>query len=140
MVDCCPGSSKRGALSAADGGHRAGGLQEAGIVDAVPGQFGGDGAAPDGGQLAVVGSGPKRRAQITLVAGEQAVADLAVGGQPDPVACPQNGLVTDPITPTRSGPPSTRKVSAGADPRPAGSAGVSENSADRAARISPAPM
>jgi hypothetical protein len=51
---------------------------------------------------------------------------------------PQNGRVTEPITPTRPGPPSTRKLSAGADPRPAGSAGVRENPADRRARISSA--
>src|SRR5580704_19186586 len=37
------------ARSAADGGHRPGGLQEAWVVDAMPGQFGGDGPAPDGG-------------------------------------------------------------------------------------------
>jgi AcrR family transcriptional regulator len=44
-----PDNSKREVMSAADGGHRAGGLQEAGIVDAVSGQLGRDGLAPDGG-------------------------------------------------------------------------------------------
>jgi hypothetical protein len=52
----------------------------------MPGQLGGDGLAPDGCQLAVVGSGPMRRAQIALAVGEQAVADLAAGGQLNPAA------------------------------------------------------
>ena len=44
------------AWSAADGLHRPGGLKEARVVDAVPGQFDGDGLAPEGGQLIVVAS------------------------------------------------------------------------------------
>jgi CO/xanthine dehydrogenase Mo-binding subunit len=42
-------SSKRMAVSAADGGHWPGRLEESGIVDVVSGQFGGDGPAPGGG-------------------------------------------------------------------------------------------
>jgi hypothetical protein len=51
---------------------------------------------------------------------------------------PQNGLVTDAITPTWAGPPSTRNVSAGADPRLSGSSGVRANSRLSAAKISSA--
>ena len=54
-------------------------------------QLGGDGSPPDGGELIVAGSGPQWRAQVALVVGEQAVADLAVSGQPDPVARPAEG-------------------------------------------------
>jgi len=46
--------------------------------------------------------------------------------------------VTDAITPTRAGPPSTRNVSAGADPRARPSSGVSVNAAESAAKISSA--
>jgi hypothetical protein len=35
------------------------------------------------GRMIVVGSGRQLRAQVALVPGEQAVADLAVGSQPD---------------------------------------------------------
>ena len=52
----------------------------------MPWQFGGDGAAPDAGQVIVAGAGSQRRAQVAFVASEQAVSDLPVGGQPDPVA------------------------------------------------------
>ena len=38
------------------------------------------------GELLIGGAGPQRGAQIGLGPGEQAVAQLAVGGQPDPVA------------------------------------------------------
>jgi hypothetical protein len=95
------------------------------IVDAVPGQLGGDRAAPDGGQLVVVGSGPQRGAQVALVPGEQVVADLAVGVSRTRSQAAQNGRVTEPITPSVCGPLSTRKVSAGADP-PAGWIGGGE--------------
>ena len=40
------------------------------------------------GQLLVAGPGAHRVAQVALLPGEQAVADLPVGGQPDPVAGP----------------------------------------------------
>ena len=42
--------------------------------------------APAVGDLLVGGARAQRRAQVGLLAGEQAVADLAVGGEPDPVA------------------------------------------------------
>ena len=41
---------------------------------------------PPAGDLGVVGAVAQRSAQVGLGPGEQAVADLAVGGQPDPVA------------------------------------------------------
>ena len=50
---------------------------------------------------------------------------------------PQNGRVTDAMTPTLAGPPSTRNVSAGALPRCSGS-GVRVNSCSREAKISAA--
>src|SRR6202041_51912 len=72
--------------SAADGGHRPGGLEEAGVVDAVAGQLARHGALPAARQVIIGGSGPEQPAQVALLAGEQAVADLPVSGQPDPVA------------------------------------------------------
>src|SRR6516225_9639092 len=74
--------------SAADGGHGAGGLEEAGLVDAVAGELGGNRTAPQFGQFLIAGPGAHRIAQVALVLREQAVADLAVGGQPYPVAGP----------------------------------------------------
>jgi hypothetical protein len=52
----------------------------------VTGELAGDGGAPDGGKLLVVGVTPEQSTQVGLGAGEQAVADLAVRGQPDAIA------------------------------------------------------
>src|SRR4051794_41880267 len=46
---------------------------------------------PPLGDRLVVGPAAQRAAQVALLAGEQAVADLAVGGQPDPVAVAAEG-------------------------------------------------
>ena len=72
--------------SAADGRHRPGGLQERRVVDAVARRAWPASRPPTVGELVVGGAGAQRRPQVGLLAGEQAVADLAVGGQPDPVA------------------------------------------------------
>src|SRR6516225_12291685 len=74
--------------SAADGGHRPRRLEEPRVVDAVPGQLDGDRAPPYRGQLLVTGAGPHRVPEVAFLPREQAVADLAVGGEPDPVARP----------------------------------------------------
>src|SRR3984885_4015040 len=130
---------------AADGRHRPCWLQEAGIVDAVTGQLGRDRPTPQRGDRGIARAGPQRpapaaggpRGSLSVVANRQL--------RPWPSAVsltrsqePQNGLVTEPITPILAGPPLTRNASAGAEPRAAGSSGVSVNSADRAARISSA--
>ncbi len=52
----------------------------------MAGQLDRHGLAPAVGQLGVGRPGPQRAAQVAFRAGEQAVPDLAVGGQPDPVA------------------------------------------------------
>ena len=72
--------------SAPDRAHRAARLQEPGVVDAVPGELAPHRGAPAVGDLRVVGTAAQRGAQVGLVAGEQAVADLAVGRQPGAVA------------------------------------------------------
>src|SRR5262249_33310388 len=72
--------------SAVDGGHGPGGLEEPGFVDPMPGQLAGYGLLPQRGQFAVAGTRPHRVVQVALVPGEQAVADLPVGGEPHPVA------------------------------------------------------
>src|SRR5690242_21566478 len=80
------GTGCAGRVSAADRRHRALGLEERRVVDAVPGQLHRDGAPPPPGQLGVAGPGPQRAAQVVFRAGEQAVPHLPVGGEPDPVA------------------------------------------------------
>lgn len=50
-----------------------------------PGQFAGHGPAPPGGETVVASPGAQRGTRVALGDGEQAVADLAVGGQPAPV-------------------------------------------------------
>ena len=74
------------APSAADGGHRPVGLEERRVVDAVAGALAEHRDDPALGDLLVGGAGAQRRTQVGLLAGEQAVADLAVGGEADPVA------------------------------------------------------
>src|SRR5690606_4077146 len=74
------------AASAADRRHGAGRLQEAGIVDPVPGLLPPDRAPPQLGQLVVGRPGAHGGAQIGLLEREQAVAHLPVGGDPHPVA------------------------------------------------------
>ena len=73
--------------SAADRRHRPVGLQERRVVDAVPGPLAAH-RRPPSGRRSPRRSAPARSAvaQVGLLAGEQAVADLAVGGEPDPVA------------------------------------------------------
>ena len=72
--------------SAADRAHRPGRRAEAGLVDPVLQLLAPDRVADDPLQLGVVGAGPQRRAQVGLVEGEEAGAQLAVGGQAQPVA------------------------------------------------------
>jgi selenocysteine-specific elongation factor len=72
--------------SAADRGHRTVRLQERRVADPVPRQLRRDRRPPAGGDVLIRRTGAQRPAQVTLGAGEQAVADLPVGGEPDPVA------------------------------------------------------
>src|SRR5215472_15147260 len=73
--------------SAPDGRHWPGGLEEPRLVDPVPGQLAGDRLPPQFRQFLVARPGPHRIAQVALILREQAVANLAVGGQPNPVTC-----------------------------------------------------
>jgi hypothetical protein len=59
-------------------------------------------------------SGPRRSLSSRR---EEAVAQLAVRVSRTRSQAPQNGRLTEPMTPTRPGPPSTSQVSAGALPR-----------------------
>src|SRR5918999_1752785 len=54
------------------------GLEEAGVVDAVPGQLAPHGGEPALGEVGVRRSVPQRSAQVRLLTGEEAVAHLAV--------------------------------------------------------------
>src|SRR5690606_41000473 len=74
-----PATPARRARSAADRRHGAGGLQERRVVDAVAGALAPHRRPPQLDDLVVGGAGAQRRAQVGLLAGEQAVADLAVG-------------------------------------------------------------
>src|SRR5215207_6800046 len=72
--------------------HRPIGLQETRVVDAVTWLLAGNGSDPEGSNLGVAGAASQRRTQIGLGAGEQAIPNLAVGCQPDPVAGAAEGL------------------------------------------------
>src|SRR5207247_612454 len=75
-----------GYISAADGRHGARGLEEVRVVDAVSRQLAAHRGDHEGGELLVGGARPQRGAQVGLRPGEQAVADLPISRQPDPVA------------------------------------------------------
>src|SRR4051812_47737323 len=78
--------------SAADLAHAAGGSDEVDLADGVARPLlthvGGD----RGGHVVVGSARPQDRPQVGLVHGEQAVAELAVGGEPHPVAAAAEGL------------------------------------------------
>src|SRR4051794_18954943 len=73
-------------------------------------------------------------ADVGLRLREQAGAQLAVGREPEPVARAAERCVTEAMTPTVAGPPSTVQSSAGAAPRPGTSVRV--NALVRRDRIS----
>jgi hypothetical protein len=93
----------------------------------VAGPLAPHGGPPRVGDRLVLGAAAKQPAQVGLLLPEQAVADLAVGGERVRSQAPQNGWVTLAITPTLAGFPSTpvcpatSQVSAGAAPRSTGS-------------------
>src|SRR5436853_6532534 len=72
--------------AAADGRHRARRLDEAGIADVVLELLAQDSPANDPLELAIARAITQRLAQIGLEQREQTRAQMAVGGQPDPVA------------------------------------------------------
>src|SRR5882757_2233353 len=78
--------------SAADRAHRAVGLDEVGIVDAVPRRLGPHRRPPGRLDRVVVRAGAQQASQIGLLLREQAAADLAVGGEPSPVAGAAEGV------------------------------------------------
>src|SRR5699024_7031562 len=81
---CCVVSSIVSSCSAADGAHRALGLDEVLPVHAVAGLLAPVRGAPDVRDRLVVGPGTEGTAQVGLLAGEQAGAHSALGGQPGP--------------------------------------------------------
>ena len=93
------------------------GCTKSGVVDAVAGPL--RHISPriepaSSSSVAPSRSGPRRSDSAVR---EQAVAHLAVGGEPHPVAgARRTGALTLAMTPTVSGPPSTRNRSAGACP------------------------
>src|SRR5258708_36091574 len=70
------------ATSAADRAHRAVRLHEVRVVDAVSRRLGPHRGPPRGFERIVVGAGAPQRAQVGLLPSEQAVAHLAVRGEP----------------------------------------------------------
>ena len=84
---------------------------EAGVVDAMSRLLARERTTEDRRQLRVGCAGAQRSTQVVLGAREQAVAHLTIGREPDPVAVAAERRVTDPMTPTRAGPPSTSHVS-----------------------------
>src|ERR1700733_10728078 len=80
----CHVSTARSAL-AADGGHAAGGLDEALLADVVLELLGPHGIADDPFELNVVSTVSDRGAQVGFVQREQAGAKPSVGGQANPV-------------------------------------------------------
>ena len=82
-------------------------LNESGGVDLVPFPLGGDGFTDGADDLIVAGAAAQQAADVGLLEGEQAVAQVAVGGQADPVVrLMQKGRLTEAIMPMRP-PPST---------------------------------
>src|SRR5436190_1689266 len=75
-----------GCPSAADRVHQPLGLDEPRGVDLVPLPLAGDALAEDPGDRVVVGPAAEEGADVGLLEGEEAVAELAVGGQADAVA------------------------------------------------------
>src|SRR6185436_13114974 len=79
------GVRRCGRRSAADGRHRPGRLEERRVVDAVPGPLRGERRSHRTREVSVRGAAPQRSAQVALLAREEAVAQLAVGGETDAV-------------------------------------------------------
>src|SRR5271157_1461834 len=75
----------------ADRMHQSLGLNESGGVDLVPLPLGGDGFTDGADDLFVAGAAAEQAADIGLPEGEQAVAQLAVGSQADPLAAHAEG-------------------------------------------------
>ena len=76
------------------------GPDEVDLVDPVPGPLRADGPLDPRRQLVVGLAGAHRRAQVELVGGEQARAELAVGGEAHPVAVAAERLGDLGMTPT----------------------------------------
>src|SRR5271157_4587824 len=75
----------------ADRMHQPLGLNESGGVDLMPLPLGGDGFTDGTDDLFIAGAAAQQAADVGLLEGEQAVAQLAVGGQADPVAAHTEG-------------------------------------------------
>ena len=118
---CTPCSFLAGRASAADGRHRAVGLEERRVVDAVAGLLASHRRDPSL-RPAPSSSAPERSAVRRSVSSR---ANRQLRTWPSAVSrtrsqAPQNGRVTEAMMPTRAGPPSTSQVSAGALPRGSG--------------------
>src|SRR5215210_9341622 len=72
--------------SAADRGHGAGGLDEVGVVDAVAGPFAPHRRADQRTELFIRRAVAHRGSEVCLFGGEEAGADVALGGDPQAVA------------------------------------------------------
>ena len=127
--------------SAADGRHRPGRLQERRVVDAVPGALGPQRRRASA-RRAPSSSAPgaqRRRAGRTRSRANRQLRTWPSAVSRTRSQAPQNGRVTEAMTPTRPGPPSTSQVSAGALPRCSSGSGVERRTRPAAAaRISSA--
>ena len=133
----CAATPRPDLISTADLTHRASGAHEVDLVDLMARPLGADGTLDDDRDLVVVA--PRRRASRRS---DSSVANRQVRNWPSAVSltrshAPQNGFVTDGITPTVPRPSRYRHRSAGAAPR-AGSCS-SGNTALMAATISSCP-
>ena len=78
--------------STADVDHGAGGLEEAWFADVVAGFFGKHDAKEESAQIVVAGALAQLADEVVFAVGEEAGANLAVGGEADPAACAAEGL------------------------------------------------
>ena len=114
------------------------GCRKDGSLMPWPGQLDGDRRAPAVGELGVGRAGAQRRRAGRSRSGRTGSCAPGRRRSAGPGRrSPQNGRVTDAITPTRAGPPSTRNASAGAEPRSFGSSGVRRELAAERGRGSP---
>src|SRR5262245_17892084 len=87
-----PSGFPAGSRLAANLAHVSLRLPKPGLVDKVPRPLGPYRVHEQPGQVVVAGSGAQGAAQVGFFSGEEAIAQFAVGGEPDAVARAAEGL------------------------------------------------